>query len=131
VLDSNYNIFSTLNNAACRWNDGSQNFDLGVFTTALQTDMALGLAETDGTFTCAIRASAAYGLEIRENSIRLDYKSTGFTYTGGDSYILGSAPGGSGAMSGDIYSIALFNRVLTDKELRTVEEYFAWRYDEV
>jgi hypothetical protein len=34
-------------------------------------------------------------------------------------------------MNGDIYSLALFNRVLTDKELRTVEEYFAWRYDGV
>jgi hypothetical protein len=131
VLDTDYNIFSTLNNTACRWNDGSRNIDLGVFTTTVQTDMALGRAENNGTYTMAVRASTAYGLEIRENSVRLDYKSTGFTYTGGDTYILGSAPGGGGAMNGDIHSFAFFNRVLSDKELRTVEEYFAWRYDGV
>ena len=131
VRDGDYNIFSTLNNTACRWNDGGRNINLGVFTTAVQTNMALGQAENYGTYTFAVRASAAYGLEIRENSVRLDYKNTGFTYTGGDTYILGGAPGGSGAMSGDIYSFAFFNRVLSDKELRTVEEYFAWRYDGV
>jgi hypothetical protein len=131
VLDSDYNIFSTLNNTACRWNDGGRNADLGVFTTTVQNNMALGLMENNGTYTMAIRASAAYGLEIRQNSVRLDYKSTGFTYTGGDTYILGTAPGGSGAMNGDIHSFAFFNRVLSDKELRTVEEYFAWRYDGV
>ena len=131
VLDGDYNIFSTLNNTACRWNDGGRNADLGAFTTAVQSNMAVGLMPNNGTFTFAIRASAAYGLEIRQNSIGLDYKSTGFTYTGGDTYTLGTAPGGSGAMNGDIYSIALFNRVLSDKELRTVEEYFAWRYDGV
>ena len=129
VLGNDYNIFSTLNSAACRWNDGSQNIDLGAFTTTVQTNMAATLAEINGTFTFAMRASAAYGLEIRKNNIVIDYKSTGFTYTGGDTYILGSAPGGSGAMNGDIYSFAFFNRVLSDKELRTVEEYLAWRYD--
>jgi hypothetical protein len=131
VLDADYNIFSTLNNAACRWNDAGGNIDLGAFTTAVQANMAPGRAENNGTFTFAVRASAAYGLEIRKNSVRLDYKSTGFTYTGGDTYILGSAPGGSGAMNGDIHSFAFFDRVLSDKELRTVEEYFAWRYDGV
>jgi hypothetical protein len=131
VSDGNYSIFSTLNNAACRWNDGGQNIDLGVFTTAIQTNMAPGQAESNGTFTFAVRASAAYGLEIRKNSVRLDYKSTGFAYTGGDTYILGSAPSNSGSMDGDIHSFAFFNRVLSDKELRTVEEYFAWRYDAV
>ncbi len=131
VLDADYNIFSTLNNTACRWNDGGRNADLGVFTTTVQNNMALGLMENNGTYTMAIRASAAYGLEIRQNSVRLDYKSTGFTYTGGDTYILGTAPGGTGAMNGDIHSFAFFNRVLSDKELRTVEEYFAWRYDGV
>jgi len=131
VLDGDYNIFSTLNNTGCRWNDGLRNADLGAFTTTVQANMALGLMPVNGTFTFAVRASAAYGLEIRQNGVRLDYKSTGFTYTGGDTYILGTAPGGSGAMNGDIHSFAFFNRVLSDKELRTVEEYFAWRYDGV
>ena len=131
VLDSDYNIFSTLNNVGCRWNDGTRNIDLGVFTTAIQANMAAGLAENNGTYTFAIRASQAYGLEIRENSVRLDYKNSGFTYSAGDTYLLGMAPGGTGAMNGDIHSFAFFNRVLSDKEVRTVEEYFAWRYDGV
>jgi hypothetical protein len=131
VLDTNYNIFSTLNNSACRWNDGGRRFDLGVFTTAVQANMASNLAENNGTFTFAIRISASYGLEIRKNSVRIDYKSTGFTYTSGDTFLLGAAPGSQGLLNGDIYSIALFDRVLSDKEVRTVEEYFAWRYDGV
>jgi len=131
VLDSDYNIFSTLNNVGCRWNDGTRNIDLGVFTTEIQANMAAGLAENNGTYTFAIRASQAYGLEIRENSVRLDYKNSGFTYSAGDTYLLGMTPGGTGAMNGDIHSFAFFNRVLSDKELRTVEEYFAWRYDGV
>jgi hypothetical protein len=129
VLDSDYNIFSTLNNAACRWNNGSRTANLGAFTTTVQTNFVVGRVPNNGTFTMAIRASTAYGLELRQNGERLGYLATGFTYTGGDTYILGTAPGGGGAMNGDIHSFAFFNRVLSDKELRTVEEYFAWRYD--
>lgn len=130
ILDGNYNIFSTLNNTACRWNDGSGNADLGIFTATVRTDFH-SLAENNGTFTFAIRCSQAYGLEMRENSVRIGYQASGFTYTAGDTYLLGIAPGSVGAFNGDIHSFAMFNRVLTDKELRTVEEYFAWRYDGV
>lgn len=130
VLDTDYNIFSTLNNTSCRWNDGGNMADLGVFTTTVQSDFH-SLAERNGTFTFAVRCSAAFGLEMRENSVRIGYKASGFTYTGGDTYIIGTAPGGAGAWNGDLHSFALFNRVLTDKEVRTVEEYFAWRYDGV
>jgi hypothetical protein len=93
--------------------------------------MAAGLMPFNGTYTMTIRASAAYGLEIRQNGVQLDYKSTGFTYTGGDTYVLGQSSGAGGQMNGDIYSFAFFDRVLSDKEVRTVEEYFAWRYDGV
>lgn len=130
ILDSNYNVFSTLNNSACRWNDGAGNADLGVFTTTVR-DNFHPLAENNGTFTFAIRCSQTYGLEMRENSVRVGYQASGFTYTGGDTYLLGAAPGTNGPFNGDIHSFAMFNRVLTDKEVRTVEEYFAWRYDGV
>lgn len=130
VLDADYNIFSTLNNAACRWNDGGDSADLGVFTTTVQNDFH-SFSDRNGTFTFAIRCSAAFGLEMRKNSVRIGYKLSGFTYTGGDTYILGAAPGGGGAWNGDLHSFALFNRTLSDRELRTVEEYFAWRYDGV
>jgi hypothetical protein len=132
VLDTTYNLFSTLNSTLCRWNDGTRNADFGVFTTAIQNNVAAGLAEVNGTFTFAIRISSTYGLEFRENGVALAYRApASFTYTGGDTFLIGAAPSATAAMNGDIHSIALFNRVLSDKELRTVEEYFAWRYDGV
>jgi hypothetical protein len=130
ILDSDYNIFGTLNNSSNRWNAGAGTGSFGLFTTTVQTGFP-ALAEFNGTFTFAVRASAAYGLEVRENSVRQDYKATGFTYTGGDLWFLGKSGGTTGYFNGDIYSMAIFNRVLSDKELRTVEEYFAWRYDGV
>ena len=130
ILDSDYNIIGTLNNTSNRWNAGSGSGNLGLFTTTLQTGFP-ALAEFNGTFTFAVRASAAYGLEVRKNGVQQDYKATGFTYTGGDSWFLGKSGGATGFFNGDIHSIALFNRILSDKELRTVEEYFAWRYDGV
>jgi hypothetical protein len=130
ILDGDYNIFGTLNNTSNRWNAGAGTGNFGLFTTALQTGFP-ALAEFNGTFTFAVRASAAYGLEVRENSVRQDYKATGFTYTGGDAWFLGKSGGATGFFNGDIYSMAIFNRVLSDKEVRTVEEYFAWRYDGV
>ena len=30
-----------------------------------------------------------------------------------------------------MYAVAMFNAVLSEKELRTMEEYFAWRFDYV
>jgi hypothetical protein len=44
--------------------------------------------------------------------------------------VLGAnANGSAGFLNGTIFSIALFDKVLTDKELRSIEEYFAWRFD--
>lgn len=130
ILDSDYNIIGTLNNTGNRWNAGSGSGNFGLFTTTLQSGFP-ARAEFNGTFTFAVRASAAFGLEVRENGVQQDYKATGFTYTGGDTWALGRSGGATGFFNGDIHSIALFNRILSDKELRTVEEYFAWRYDGV
>ena len=30
-----------------------------------------------------------------------------------------------------MYAVAMFNAILSEKELRTMEEYFAWRFDAV
>jgi hypothetical protein len=128
VVDGDYNIFSTLNNSGVRWNNGTNTGSLGVFTNAVQTSFPTGMP-VNGTWVMAIRISAAYGLEVRINGIRTSYKSTGFTFSGGDTFLLGVAPGSTGFFSGDIHSIALYNKVLSDRELRTVEECFAWRYD--
>ena len=130
VLDSDYNVLSSLNNSSCRWNNGSGAGTWGLFTTALQSNFPAGMP-FNGTWVVSMRISAAYGLEIRLNGARLDYKATGFTFTGGNTFNIGATAGPAGYLNGDIHSIALFNRVLTDKELRTVEECFAWRYDGV
>lgn len=130
VLDDNYNILGTLSNTSNRWNAGIGAGNFGLFTTTIQSGFPAN-AEFNGTFTFTVRASTDFGLEVRKNGIRQDYKATGFTYTGGDTFFLGKSGGGSGYLNGDIHSMAFFNRVLSDKEVRTVEEYFAWRYDGV
>jgi hypothetical protein len=130
VLDGDYNIFSTLNSSGCRWNGGAGTGALAVFTTALQSTFPTSMP-FNGTWVMSVRISTAYGLEVRLNGVRQSYKSTGFTYTGGDTFLVGAAPGSQGFLNGDIHSLALYNRVLTDRELRTIEECFAWRYDGV
>jgi hypothetical protein len=124
VLDSSYNIFSTLNNSGAQWNGGAGTGALGVFTTALQSTFPTGMP-VNGTWVMSVRISASYGLEVRISGVRASYKSTGFTYTGGDTFLIGAAPGSQGFLNGDIHSLALYNRVLTDRELRTIEECFA------
>jgi hypothetical protein len=128
VLDGDYNVLSSLNNSGCRWNNGTGAGSFGLFTTVLQSSFPAGMP-FNGTWVVSMRISAAYGLEVRLNGTRLDYKATGFTFTGGDTFNIGATAGPAGYLNGDIHSIALFNRVLTDKELRTIEECFAWRYD--
>jgi hypothetical protein len=125
-----YNIFGTLNNSGNRWNNGTGVGDLGMFTTTLQNGFP-SQAQFDGTFVFSVRISQSFGLEFRTNGSRTDYKATGFTYTGGDTWIIGQSAGATGRLTGDIYSLAVFNRVLSDKEIRTAEEYLAWRYDAV
>jgi len=129
VLDGNYNILSSLNNSACRWNGGTGGGSLGLFTTALQSNFPYSDMPFNGTWVISLRISSSYGLEIKLNGVTIDYKASGFTFTGGDTFLVGASPGGGSFFNGDIHSIALYNRVLSDKELRTIEECFAWRYD--
>lgn len=128
--DSSYNIFSTLNNIANRWNNGTGSGDFGVFTTARQLSFPSG-AVSSGTHTFSIRASQSYGLEVRRGGARQDYKASGFTYTGGDTWLLGTSANNAnvdGYFTGDIFAMAVFNRVLSDKEVGSVEQYFTQRF---
>jgi hypothetical protein len=135
IRDTDYSIFNTLNNTANAWNDtGTGVGDLGAFTTTRQGAFPSGMVSS-GTHTFSIRASQSYGLEVRRGGTRQDYKASGFTYTGGDTWVLGcsfnNTTGSSGIgkfFNGDIFSMAVFNRVLNDKEVRTVEEYFTARF---
>jgi hypothetical protein len=61
---------------------------------------------------------------------QLDYEpGSGFTYDATGEFIVGRSVSTAGAFTGDIYAICIFDRILTDQELATIEEYFAWRYD--
>ena len=135
VEDTNYNIFSTLNNTDSSWNSNNTGVgNLGVFTTTRQLSFPSG-AVASGTHTFAIRASQSYGLEVRRGGARQDYKASGFTYTGGDSWVMACSfnnTDGSSAIgnffAGSIYAMAVFNRVLSDKEVGAVEQYFTQRF---
>jgi hypothetical protein len=125
--DSVYNIFSTLNNTANSWNTGSGIGNFGVFTTTRQLSFPSGMP-SGGTHTFSIRASQSYGLEVRRNGSRQDYKASGFTYTGGNAWNIGSSANNSPYYAGDFYAMVVFNRVLSDKEVGTVEQYFTQRF---
>ena len=103
---------------------------MGAFTTARQLAFPSGMP-SGGTHTFSIRASQSYGLEVRRGGVRQDYKATGFTYTGGDTWVLGNSANSSDQgkfFNGDVFAMAVFNRVLSDKEVRTIEEYFTIRF---
>jgi hypothetical protein len=133
--DADYNLFSTLNNTAVRWRAGGVSGSLGAFTSTVQTGFP-AVMPANGTYVFTVRASQALGLSVRTNSLETATRSNQFftqaTYAAGDTYVLGAnANGSAGFLNGTIFSIALFDKVLTDKELRSLEEYFAWRFDYV
>jgi len=133
--DADYNLFSTLNNTAVRWRAGGTSGSLGAFTSTVQTGFP-AVMPANGTYVFTVRASQALGLSVRTNSLETATRSNAFitqtTYAAGDTYVLGAnANGSAGFLNGTIFSIALFDQVLTDKELRSLEEYFAWRFDYV
>lgn len=136
IEDNDYNIFGTLNSSSNRWNNGTGQGSLGMFTTAVQTySGSIGFPneiDSNGTMVFSVRVSQSYGIDMRENNRSIAFKQPStFTYTGGNSFFIGKSGGASGYFKGDIYSFALFARVLTDKEVRSIEEYFAWRYDAI
>jgi hypothetical protein len=126
--DNDYNLFGTLNNTGNRWRDGSGNGDFGLFTNSVLTGFP-GNMPANGTYVFTVKASDSFGIEIRANQTKIG-SFDGITYDAGSNYIIGANVNGSfGLFNGTIYAIALFNKVLSDKETKTVEEYFGWRYD--
>lgn len=133
--DSDYNILGTLNNTGNRWRGGAGAGAFGLFTSTLQSGFP-GLMPANGTYVMTVQASQALGLSIRINSVRTDIRSNQFvaniTYNPGTLYVVGANANATGGFfGGTLYSMAFFNRVLSEKELRSIEEYFAWRYDYV
>ena len=131
--DSDFNIFSTLNNTSPRWRSGDGNGDFGVFSNAILSDFPRNMS-ANGTLVFSVQASQDYGIELRINGNRWDFLSNRFTaqftYNAGSEYRLGAnANASAGFFTGTMFAFAAFDTLLSTKELRSVEEYFAWRYD--
>lgn len=117
--DSDYAILTNLNNANSSWSSG-----WGLFTSSLVSSFPAA-PPVNGTHVVSIRASSTYGLEYRLNGSRGSYLApTGFTYTPGGDYLIGSRR----PFRGMLYALAIYNEVLDDKVLKAQEEYFRWRY---
>lgn len=131
--DSDYNILGTLNNADNRWRTGTGAGAFGLFTTTLQSGFPANMP-ANGTYVMTVQASQSLGLSIRINSLQTGIRSnqfvTNITYSPGSLFVIGAnANATAGFFGGTLYSMAFFNRLLLEKELRSIEEYFAWRYD--
>lgn len=128
--DSDYCILSSLANVASAWRNGQW----GLFTGALINGFPSPAAmPANGTILATIRASTAYGLELRLNGVRQSFISPGggYVYSSAGNFVIGvsDATSLSHAFRGCIHSLALFDEVLSDAELNSQEEYFRWRYD--
>jgi len=132
VADTSYNILGTVNSSTISWREADGRGDLGLFTQNVESNFPIDMPAV-GTYYSSIRIDQGYGLEFRLNSYRTDFEAnTGFTYDPTGTFVVGrSVAEGSTANSftGDLYAICLFDRVLNDQELATIEEYFAWRFD--
>lgn len=129
VADSLYNVIGTLNSSSNRWRDSNGNGDFGLFTDAIQSNFPTNMPIV-GTFFSTVRISQNFGLDFRLNGVQKTFKSGGgFTYDSTGAFIVGRSASTANSFTGDIYAICVFDRVLNDVELATMEEYFAWRYD--
>ena len=133
--DTDYNILGTLNNISNRWRGGTGNGTFGLFTSTLQNGFPERMP-ANGTYVMTVQASQALGLSMRINSLCTGIRSNQFTaritYSPSGAYVVGAnANASAGFFTGTLYSMALFNRILSEKELRSIEEYFAWRFDSV
>jgi hypothetical protein len=133
--DTDYNILGTLNNISNRWRDGTGNGNFGLFTSTLQNGFPERMP-ANGTYVMTVQASQALGLSMRINSLHAGIRSNQFTatitYSPSGLYVVGAnANASAGFFTGTLYSMALFNRILSEKELRSIEEYLAWRFDSV
>ena len=133
--DTDYNILGTLNNISNRWRDGTGNGSFGLFTSTLQNGFPERMP-ANGTYVMTVQASQALGLSIRINSLQTGIRSNRFVasiaYDPGTVYVVGANANATGGFfGGTLYSMAFFNKILSEKELRSIEEYFAWRFDSV
>jgi hypothetical protein len=85
----------------------------------------------NGTLIASVRASTAYGLEVRLNSMVQSALAPGaYTYSSAGNFVIGVSDSVSlsNAFKGSIHSIAFYNKILSNAELNSQEEYVRWRY---
>lgn len=117
--DSDYAILTSVDNSNSSWTG-----QWGLFTTDLVRNFPSSFP-VNGTHVVSIRASNTYGIEYRLNGRQISFQAPGsFTFRGTGSYQLG----GRRLFAGILYGVALYNSILDDKELKSQETYFRWRY---
>lgn len=128
--DTVYSLVSSLANISSAWRSGSGNGNWGLFTSSIISNFPSNMP-VNGTLVMSVRASTAYGLELRINGARQSFRAPGtYTYSSAGNFVIGvsDSVSRSNAFRGSVHSIALFNTVLTDIELSSQEEYMRWRY---
>lgn len=128
--DAVYSLVSSLANISSAWRSGSGNGNWGLFTGSIISNFPTTMP-VNGTLVMSVRASTAYGLELRINGTRQSFVSPGsYVYNSAGNFVIGVSDSVSlsNAFRGSIHSIAFFNKVLTDTELNSQEEYMRWRY---
>jgi hypothetical protein len=133
--DTDYNIFTSLDSVLGRWRNVTGSGTLGTFTSTLQAGFPATMP-SGGTYVFTVTANQTLGLEMRTDSVVTATKSNSptvqVTYSPGARYTIGAASTSTGAsggfMAGTIFAVALFDQVLTGKELQSVEKYFSWRF---
>lgn len=128
--DTVYSLLSSLANTSSAWRSGSGNGNWGLLTGSIISGFPTNMP-VNGTLVMSVRASTAYGLEVRINGARRDFRTPGtYTYNSSGNYVLGvsDSTSRSNALRGSIHSVAFFNKVLTDAELNSQELYMSWRH---
>jgi len=126
--DTTYSLVSSLANISSRWRAGDNRGDWGLFTNTIISNFPTGMP-ANGTIVASVRASDEFGLEVRLNGVQIGYTSS-YTFSNSGNFVIGVSDSisRSNALRGGVHSIALFDEVLGDKELKSQEEYFRWRY---
>lgn len=128
--DDVYSLISSLANVSSSWRNGSVNGSWGLFTSSILSNFPTSMP-ANGTLIASVRASTAYGLEVRLNSIVQSALAPGaYTYSSAGNFVIGVSDlvSLSNAFKGSIHSIAFYNKILSNAELNSQEEYVRWRY---
>ena len=131
IENGDYCLVSNSTSNQGRWRTTSGNGSWPLFCSSLIPRFPAAMP-ANGTVVFSIRASQAFGLEVRSNGNQIGYIApSGFVYQGSGQYLLGTAASAGGRFAGKIMGLIGYSQPLANRELRTVEEYMMWRYNSV